>query len=373
MNTSLNDYLSYTKAERKGIYVLTFMFFTGVAIYFSLPSIFTDQVSQDIKLEKIISTFKPPEGLSPAEGRGNFIPDTISSHSASKKDKSYYNSKKYKSDYESKDYKSDYRSKNYEGNKSLATAERKKKYKKSTSYKSKSYDKKPYSKKPYDKASYKKWSPELKPFDFDPNTISKDDLLKMNVSYAIINTLDKYRNKGGQFKSKKDLQKIYTMTDSIYQILEPYIQLPDQVAKPIYSKPKSLTTISFYDINTATAEELQGLKGIGPVLSGRIIKFRDKLGGFHAIDQIKSTYGLEDSVYQNILPFLQLSKTINQINVNTADFDGLNSHPYISFQLAKIIIKYRDQHGTFTDLKELQNIKILSSEKYNEIEPYLKL
>ncbi len=358
MNTSLNDYLNYTKAERKGIYLLTFLFFTGIAIYFSLPSLIMDRTAADLKIDQVSHTFKPHDNKSRSEEKGKLIPDTLSDNKNGK-EKRYYNSN---------DHKSGFRD-----HKKLAVAERKKSNVKNYSYKNTSYQNKSFQGNTYPKKSYKKWSPELKPFDFNPNTISKDELLKMNVSYAIINTLDKYRNKGGQFKTKKDLKKIYTMTDSIYQILQPFIQLPESVAKSTFTKPKSISTISFYDINTATAEELQGLKGIGPVLSKRIIKFRDKLGGFHSIDQIKSTYGLEDSVYQNILPFLQLSKTITEININKADFNELNSHPYISFQLAKVIINYRDQHGQFTDVNELQNIKILSAEKFKEIEPYLSV
>jgi len=213
----------------------------------------------------------------------------------------------------------------------------------------------------------------IKPFPFDPNDVSKDDLKKMNLSFAIINTLDKYRNKGGQFKSKEDLKKIYGLTDSIYAILEEFIQLKRKEEADPYIKSKPLATISFFDINTSSAEELQSLKGIGPVLSTRIVKFRDKLGGFHSIDQVKSTYGLEDSVFQSIKPFLQIQTAAKKININEADFKTINSHPYISFQLAKIIIRYREQHGLFQELTDLKNIKVLSEDKFNEIEPYLRL
>jgi len=75
---------------------------------------------------------------------------------------------------------------------------------------------------------YKKRKPLITPTDFDPNTVSKEDLKKMKIPFVVINTLDKYRNKGGTFKRKEDVKKIYGLTDSVYQI---YISF--QLAKVI--------------------------------------------------------------------------------------------------------------------------------------------
>lgn len=235
----------------------------------------------------------------------------------------------------------------------------------------KPFPKKEKYKKPRKVKTSKPIYPPIAPFDFDPNTVSKADLKKMKLAPFLAERIDNYRNKGGRFYKNEDIQKIYGMTDSIYAILQPYIKI-----KPTQKldKPKeALATIRFYDINSATADELKSLKGIGDVLSKRIIKFRDALGGFHQISQLKETYGLADSTYKHIEQFLTVQAPIKRINVNTVDIDTLKKHQYIRYKLAKIIINYRHQHGEFTSLEELKNIKILDSEDYDKISPYLSV
>lgn len=46
------------------------------------------------------------------------------------------------------------------------------------------------------------------------------------------------------------------------------------------------------DINTAGMETLQGLKGIGPVLAGMIIDYRDKNGPFKSVDDLLNVSGI---------------------------------------------------------------------------------
>jgi competence protein ComEA len=45
-------------------------------------------------------------------------------------------------------------------------------------------------------------------------------------------------------------------------------------------------------LNSATAEELEGLDGIGPSLAARIIAFRTAHGGFRAIDDLAQVPGI---------------------------------------------------------------------------------
>ena len=54
------------------------------------------------------------------------------------------------------------------------------------------------------------------------------------------------------------------------------------------------------DINHATAAEWKRLPGWGEVLSQRTVKFREALGGFVSIEQLKLVYGLDpDAVERN--------------------------------------------------------------------------
>lgn len=219
----------------------------------------------------------------------------------------------------------------------------------------------------------------LYPFYFDPNAISLDSLLVMNLPLSVAQTIIRYREKGGQFRRKEDLQKIYGLDSVLYATLEPYIQTPSKKSFPkravLPSTPQSRTSRSAktIDINLASREEWQQFYGIGPVLSGRIIKFREALGGFDSIDQVGETYGLADSVFQQIRPFLLFKEQPKRIDINQCTLEVLAAHPYISWQLARRIVHYRQQHGPFNSLEDLSGMQALPADFFEKVIPYLKV
>ena len=217
----------------------------------------------------------------------------------------------------------------------------------------------------------------LQPFNFDPNEVSLENLLEMNFPKGIARTIIRYREKGGQFRKKEDLQKIYGLDSTMYALLEPYIQVPQKASFPKRAKnsSKSWNKPSFsqetIDVNQASQKEWQQFYGIGPVLSGRIIKFKEALGGFGSVDQVGETYGLEDSIFQQIRPFLTLQAKPQQINLNHCKVETLAAHPYISWKLARRIISYRQQHGVFSSIDDLSGIQALPEDFFVKVVPYL--
>lgn len=127
-----------------------------------------------------------------------------------------------------------------------------------------------------------------------------------------------------------------------------------------------------FDINTADTSLFIALPGIGSKLALRIVQFREKLGGFYNIMQVGEVYGLQDSVFQIILPYLKIaSGELRKININSLEFDSLNAHPYIQYLEARAIIQYRKQHGTFSNADDLLGIDILTREWLEKIRPYI--
>lgn len=154
-------------------------------------------------------------------------------------------------------------------------------------------------------------------FYFDPNTIDAAGWKKLGLRDKTIQTILNYRSKGGKFKTASDIHKIYGLKKIEADRLEPYIQIestihqstiPDEkkAAPPSTTFPKKNYTK--ININTATEEEWKTLPGIGDVLAKRIVKFRSAKKGFTSIDDVKKTYGLNDSVFENIRPWLVLEK-----------------------------------------------------------------
>jgi DNA uptake protein ComE-like DNA-binding protein len=138
-----------------------------------------------------------------------------------------------------------------------------------------------------------------------------------------------------------------------------------------FSRPRqSVITI---DINKADSAAWESLKGIGPVLAARIIRFRDKLGGFYTISQIRETYGLPDSTFNKIQPNLRLNAvSLKKLDLNTADEQTLAQHPYIRYKLARLIVLYRSNNGPFSQPSDLLGIPLVDDSIYRKIEHYIK-
>lgn len=126
------------------------------------------------------------------------------------------------------------------------------------------------------------------------------------------------------------------------------------------------------NINTADTLLWEQLPGIGPVLASRIVRFRERLGGFYSIAQVGETYGLADSVFNKIQPLLRLSDvSLRKIDLNETDEKSLADHPYINTKLARIIIRYRNSHGPFRDVEGLKGIALVDDSIYRKLEKYL--
>lgn len=136
-------------------------------------------------------------------------------------------------------------------------------------------------------------------------------------------------------------------------------------------KPKSNSIVSI-NINKAKKEDWQQLKGIGPVLSERIVKYRSRLGGFVSKTQLKEVYGISDSLYRAIEPQLQPSKsTVKKLDINLAPLDSLKSHPYLKDNWAAYIVNYRTKVKSFKTLEDLKQLKNMTDSTFNKITPYL--
>lgn len=58
------------------------------------------------------------------------------------------------------------------------------------------------------------------------------------------------------------------------------------------------------NLNTCTAEELMTINGIGEVKANNIIEYRDYLGGYTSVEQIKNIKGIGEGVYEKVSPYL---------------------------------------------------------------------
>lgn len=58
------------------------------------------------------------------------------------------------------------------------------------------------------------------------------------------------------------------------------------------------------NLNTCTAEELMTIDNIGEARASAIIAYRDYLGGYTSVEQLKDISGIGDAVYASIEPYV---------------------------------------------------------------------
>jgi DNA uptake protein ComE-like DNA-binding protein len=216
-------------------------------------------------------------------------------------------------------------------------------------------------------------------FAFDPNKIAASEFRVLGFSENLSNRIANYRQKGGVFRIKRDLLKIYGMDTTLYHQLFAYILLPeaiDEIKKDDRAdrKPEKKAFANF-DINKADTAQLKSIYGIGNVLAVRIVNFRNGLGGFIAQEQFAEVYGLDSLVATRLKEASYIEKNFEprKININTSDEKTLLVHPYIKKSVAKAILAYRFQHGEFADVRDLLKIAIIPPQLAERLIPYLKV
>ncbi len=118
---------------------------------------------------------------------------------------------------------------------------------------------------------------------------------------------------------------------------------------------------------------LQVVSGIGPVLAGRIVKYRENLGGFIDPGQIMEVYGVDEDLAEKIYKVFPFDKVpVKRLKLNESSIQELASHPYIKYGEAKVILAYREQHGGFHSTEDLLKIKIFNEDWFSRISPYLQ-
>ena len=225
----------------------------------------------------------------------------------------------------------------------------------------------------------------LKFFPFNPNYITDYKGAQLGMSLVEIDRLLAFRKTGEFINSRKEFQKVTTISDSLLNSISPYFKFPDWVVERnqniqlstsrdtrLFAK-KSKYILTSTDINLAVKEDLKTINGIGEKLSERIIKYRSKLQGFSKLNQLYEVWGLDTEVVDKLLLVFKVVNlpNIKKINVNTVSFRELLKNPYLDYELCKKIFEYKDEVAELQDISELKNIIGFPLDLYDRIVLYL--
>lgn len=222
---------------------------------------------------------------------------------------------------------------------------------------------------------------------FDPNTADSSTLVHLGLKPWQASNMLKYRAKGGSYRKTEDLKRLYGMTDSMYLALLPYVvidtlaidQWRDSVRMAADSVPRYVShkRDTILNLRTADTTELKMIKGIGSYRAKQIIRYREQLGGFASVEQLREVKALQpllkDSLSTDSLlsHFFLDSVHIVPLRVNSMHVERLQRHPYLSFEQARAIYELRRRKIQLKHLDQLRTLDCLTEQDIQRLRPYL--
>ena len=203
-------------------------------------------------------------------------------------------------------------------------------------------------------------------YPFNPNYLTDYRGYYLGMSMAEIDRVFAFRKAGNYFQSKKQFMEVSGISDSLYQVLEPYINIKSYYQGKHYKR--TIFPSKNIDINKATPSQLALINGVGEVLSKRIVKYRNSIGGFSQKNQLNKVYGLEPEVINRVWNHFYIGEgnTIERANeeksvteikdINSATANDLKSVYGIGDKLSKRIVKYRESIGGFAVKEQLNDV-----------------
>lgn len=251
-----------------------------------------------------------------------------------------------------------------------------------------SYSKKnePYQNPPkgYKKGNRNTMVKPFKPFDFDPNKKDTPFWKSIGMSNKQQASIVKYLEKGGEFKTKSDVKKLYVVSDSLYLQIKPYLLLPDTLQSTELPELKTKKITSKYnsdayknlvvELNTCDTTDLKALKGIASYSAIKIVNYRNRLGGFVSVEQLYEIKGLRKETIVELTPkFTVDTNLVVQFELNTTSASEFVKHPYFTWHMAKEIEGQRKFGKKYKKVSDLLKYGLLDEQLYIKIVPYVKL
>lgn len=233
---------------------------------------------------------------------------------------------------------------------------------------------------------------EPESFHFNPNTATPDEWKRLGLSDRTVHTISNYLSKGGRFRTASDLHKVWGIRPEDATRLAAWAVIPQQAApadsrkvpedsmrnhsvayKPVPAYEKAAQSPTVIDINIAGEDEWAALPGLWKGLAARIVHYRSKIGGFVSVDQVKTTYGITDSIFALMKPWLRLDPaSLPRLDLNALAAWEFQKRLQLSAAVARTLVAYRDKYGPFVSVEDLKKLAFLPDSTSRRISQRLK-
>ncbi len=211
--------------------------------------------------------------------------------------------------------------------------------------------------------------------EFDPNTASREILLKAGITRHGVNSLLAYREAGGRFRSAGDLEKIYGISkESVLKLhsrirIDSSFLIPDQ---KLFSEREEEVHYERMDINLAEFNDFISLPGVDGKLAARILKYRELLGGFHDPGQLREVYEMPDSLIVNFDSLFHFThEKLKALPLHQGEYAALLRHPYLDRKQVDALLELRRFSKEEITQQQLKESGIFETGHLQRVLPYL--
>jgi len=165
----------------------------------------------------------------------------------------------------------------------------------------------------------------------------EEDWIAAGLPAYLSKRILKYQDKVRPLKKIKDLYAIYGMDSSRVAQVKPFLVEQEQKVSTPQKRVKKQPSLIVLDINSADSLALEALPAIGPVLSKRILKYRELLKGYASKKQYAEIYGISPEALAVLQKWTEIKEVPVVSSIKTADYKKLNDHFYLSGKDARYI------------------------------------
>ena len=244
----------------------------------------------------------------------------------------------------------------------------------------------------------KKDAPAAELFHFDPNTATKDELVRLGLSPRTAQTVLNYRAKGGQFRKAEDFKKLYTLRPEDYERLSPWISIENKKGEKKqtgFLPGKTKAEPFHFDPNTAGKEDFTRL-GLSGKTAQSILNYRSKGGHFYKKEDFGKIYTLDTADYKRLEPWIEIVETERKekkfagsgshfpkfekkdwapqpIDINVAKAEDWEQFRGIGPGFAKRIVNFRENLGGFVSVAQVAETYKLPDSTFQNMREYLQM
>lgn len=229
---------------------------------------------------------------------------------------------------------------------------------------------------------------------FDPNTVTYEELRAMGIDKYAARGIVKYREGGRTYAIPEDVAIIYGVSDSLYALLKPYIHIaPEYRIKPrtyashtstatskrafrnVAFDPNALTAEGFYELGCFTARQAEAL-----------VEYRDRNGGFRSLLEFRDCYLIDSALYAQMEPYITLSEVVSNTSVprsrtfrnipfdpNVLTAEGFYELGCFTARQAEALVEYRERRGGFRGELEWRDCYLIDSALWEQTKAYITL